>query len=80
MAHTLKTSNSVSLTHFAEGLFKAVKAVGTAISSFFEAVIVAQSRSEELERLHNLTDVELATRYGITRDQIVTHVFRDRMY
>jgi len=80
MAHTLKSSNNLRLTHFAESLFKAVKAVGTAISDFFTAVMIAQSRSEELERLHNLTDVELATRYGITRDQIVAHVFRDRMY
>ena len=38
-----------------------------------------QSRSEEIERLHALSDAELARR-GIRRDRIVHHVFRDRLY
>lgn len=38
-----------------------------------------RSRRERIERLHALSDAELAA-LGLTRDQIVMHVFRDRLY
>ena len=50
------------------------------IGSFFKVVMVANSRADQLEYLNNLTDVELATKYGINRDQIVAYVFRDKIF
>lgn len=53
--------------------------LGRAISGWFLLVIESQSRAHEVERLQNKSDAELA-RVGLTRDRIVHHVFRDRMY
>ena len=39
----------------------------------------ANSRFEQVQRLQSLSDEDLAAR-GLTRDGIVRHVFRDRMY
>lgn len=43
----------------------------------FNAYLEARSRSEEIERLNALSDAQLA-RMGLTRNEIVYHVFRDR--
>jgi hypothetical protein len=42
--------------------------------------MVANSRADQMEYMNNLTDVELATKYGINRDQIVAYVFRDKIF
>lgn len=39
----------------------------------------SNSRMQELERLRNMSDAELAER-GLQRDRIVHHVFRDLYY
>ena len=39
----------------------------------------ANSRFEQVQRLQRMSDEDLAAR-GLTRDGIVRHVFRDRMY
>lgn len=44
----------------------------------FNAYIERRSRRAQIEHLDSLSDAELAER-GINRDQIVQHVFRDRM-
>lgn len=44
----------------------------------FEAWVRAYSRRDQIERLQALSDTELAA-LGLTRDQIVMHVYRDRM-
>ncbi|MDG1530765.1 MAG: hypothetical protein P8Q99_05370 [Paracoccaceae bacterium] len=80
MAHALKTSNDFGLTNMANGVVKAVKAVGNAIADFFVSITEAQSRSAELNSMHALTDAELATKFGITRSEITAYVFRDRMF
>lgn len=38
-----------------------------------------RSRIDQIERLEALSDAELAER-GLTRDQIIAHVFRDRWF
>jgi hypothetical protein len=58
----------------------ATKLVLSAVYDFFESYMNTQSRRDVIERLNNLTDVELATRYGINRDGIVAYVFRDKMF
>lgn len=74
MAHVLQASTNVF-----GALSGAVVSVLKSISKFFAIIMVANSRVEELERMNNLTDVELAKKYGIKRDQIVAYVFRDKM-
>ena len=38
-----------------------------------------RSRADQIDRLEALSDAELAKR-GLTRDQIIPHVFRDRWF
>ncbi|WP_209424533.1 DUF1127 domain-containing protein [Pararhodobacter sp. SW119] len=45
----------------------------------FNSYIERRSRRAQIEYLDSLSDAELAKR-GITRDQIVQHVFRDLMF
>ncbi|GHA51026.1 hypothetical protein GCM10008927_15370 [Amylibacter ulvae] len=51
----------------------------SSIGNWFIKVGEAHSRSSKFEEMNNLTDVELATKYGINRDQIAAYIFRDRM-
>ena len=82
MAHTIQTANSanIALHGFVSKTVGVAAKILTAVSNFVEALQVAGSRTEEVQRLNNLTDVELAEKYGINRDGIVGYVFRDRMY
>lgn len=79
MAQVLQTGSNVFGSAIA-AVRNAAVSVFKAVGSFVEAVMIANSRTEQLERMNNLTDVELATKYGINRDQIVAYVFRDRIY
>ena len=82
MAHTIQTANSatIALHGFVSKTVGAAANIWTAVSNFIEALQVAGSRTEEIRRLNNLTDVELAEKYGINRDGIVSYVFRDKMF
>lgn len=79
MTHVLQASTTVFSTVFG-AVSNTVVSVLKSVGKFFELVMMANSRSEELEHMNNLTDIELATKYGINRDQIVAYVFRDKMY
>ena len=57
-----------------------IKKLFDAIYNWLVAISVAQSRSDVIERMNQMTDEELSSRYNITRDQIVTYVFADKMY
>lgn len=46
------------------------------IAAAFTALLEAQSRQDELERLRAKSDADLAA-MGLTRDQIPEYVFRD---
>lgn len=67
-------------------LTTAAVAVGSGITGFFARVARAiaaassgQARLDEATRLRAKTDAELAE-LGITRDDIIHHVFRDLMW
>lgn len=47
------------------------------VASFFASLGTAQNQAAKFEMLNNLTDVELANKYGINRDQVVAYVFND---
>ncbi len=79
MAHAIQTSTNAFGAAFSAGS-KAVVKVLKSIASFGEIVMVANSRAAQIEHMNNLTDVELATKYGINRDQIVAYVFRDKLF
>ncbi len=79
MAQVLQTGTHVFGSAIS-AVFNAAVTVVKSVGKFFEVVMIANSRTEQLEQMHNLTDVELATKYGINRDQIVAYVFRDRIY
>lgn len=82
MAYALKSTNA--LQHSASAVASTVAQTASSVYARFaagmSALIAAQSRLELVERMNNLTDVELATKYGINRDGIVAYVFRDKMY
>ena len=79
MAQVLQASTNV-FGAVISAVFNAVVSVLKAVGSFFEVVMVANSRADQMESMNNLTDVELATKYGISRDQIVAYVFRDKTF
>jgi len=58
------------------GLFRRVLA---SIGAGFSALLTAQSRQAELQRLHAKSDAELAA-MGLTRDRIAEYVFRDLIH
>lgn len=49
------------------------------ISTFFERLMAAQTRSVEVERMQGLSDAELEA-IGVSRDQIIRQVYRDIYY
>ncbi|KJZ19902.1 DUF1127 domain-containing protein [Loktanella sp. S4079] len=50
--------------------------IGATIASAFSRIIEAQDRSDEVRRLNDMSDAQLAE-LGIKRNEIVRHVFRD---
>lgn len=63
-----------------------IHAVETPTTGFFESIFnalvrvaEANSRTQEVERLQQLTDEQLAAK-KIRREDIVRHVFRDVLY
>jgi len=71
-------------THFigpaVEAILRGLKATGRKINFFLVTMMEANPRMKQIEYMQNLTDVELATKYGINRDGIAAFVFRDKMY
>jgi hypothetical protein len=57
----------------------AIAGVFSAIGGFFTSVAMANARYQQIIELQNLTDEELSER-GLTRDEIVHHVFSDAYY
>lgn len=60
----------------AQGFFSRL---GARLGRWMEDIAVANARVRQVERLNAMSDEQLAKR-GLTRDQIVHHVFRDVMY
>lgn len=56
-----------------------IQSILNSISGFFGSVIRAQSRHDSIQAMQNLSDKQLLSQYGITRDQIVSFVFRDKI-
>jgi len=79
MAHVLQSNTNVFGSAIG-AVSNAVVSVLKSVGKFFEILMVANSRADQLEKMNNLTDVELATKYGINRDQIVAYVFRDKIF
>ncbi len=46
------------------------------IGGFFAAVMDANSRQDQVQRLHTMSDKQLAE-FGVRREDIVRYVFRD---
>ena len=46
----------------------------------FDNAINAQARTDTIRAMHDMSDTQLAEKYGITRDEIVHYVFRDKMH
>jgi hypothetical protein len=63
------------LVAYGHGLHRFFAAFGQALASYAEL----HSRVGEIERLNNMTDVQLE-RLGVRRDGIVQYVFRDSFY
>ena len=78
MAYTLNTNHSAVAT-VAQAISTAFMSVATSFGAMLVHVAHANSRSDQVEYMNNLTDVELATKYGIDRTGIVAYIFRDKM-
>ena len=74
MAHTLST-HSLGNLHAIDILLAPFRAIGR----FFITVMEQNSRVQLVERLNAKSDAELAE-MGLSRDEIVHHVFRDLYY
>ena len=72
MAHVTTTALSSTIRDQADRFF-------ARIGQGFNAWLELRSRRERIEALFALSDSELAAR-GLTRDQIVMHVFRDGLH
>lgn len=53
--------------------------IAARFGAFIELIAEARSRSDQVEALMARSDAELAA-LGLTRDTIVLHVFRDKLY
>ena len=62
-----------------QSFFKAIGLNTEAITRFINAYFERRCRTGEIARLEAMSDEELA-KQGIRRDEIVLHVFRDRLY
>ena len=49
----------------------------TGFGEFLVRLGESSSRAHQIQALQNMTDRELADRFGISRDQIAAYVFRD---
>ncbi|SFH08576.1 hypothetical protein SAMN04488020_106195 [Palleronia marisminoris] len=61
--------------HDGPGIFARI---GHAVATWFVEVMESSSRFDQIERLQRKSDDQLAE-MGLRRDEIVRHVFRDRM-
>ena len=59
--------------------FGLLSRMGAGAVHFFDLTMSARDRSAQVERLQAKSDAELAA-MGLTRDDIVRHVFRDIIY
>lgn len=60
-------------------ILRVLAAPFVAIGNVLIAIGEANSRSQQVQRLHDMDDAELAAR-GIKRDEIAHHVFKDIYY
>ncbi len=70
---------TTTTTNIGSGLRARLGGVSSWFGRTLNAYATAQSRSAEINRLMARSDSELAA-MGLTRERIVAHVFRDRMY
>ncbi|WP_116082733.1 DUF1127 domain-containing protein [Tropicimonas sp. IMCC34011] len=66
-------------TDHASTLGSAIAAPFRAFGRFLVSIGESNARLRRVQELQNLTDAQLAKR-GLTRDDIVRYVFRDRLY
>lgn len=52
--------------------------IGDSVSNFFVNMMDAASRTSEVERMHNMSDRQLAD-IGLRREDIVRRVFADKI-
>lgn len=68
----------ITETNLSGGLTGKLGSALAAVLSWISLVGESMSRRDEILRLHAMSDAELA-RFGLQREDIVAHVFRDRM-
>lgn len=60
-----------------KGVAERVSALLTLVGERLVDLLEAKARLQEVARLRSMSDAELAL-HGVTRDDIVAHVFRDK--
>jgi hypothetical protein len=74
VAYITETNNS-----FGASISNALSTFGTAFAAFFLDLSNAGQRSQMMEELQAMDDATLKATHGITRSQIVSYVFRDKL-
>ena len=69
----------ITNTNLTEGLRARIDRAWNRIMTWAENHAEMRARIARIDSLEALSDADLARR-GLTRDQIVAHVFRDRMF
>ncbi|WP_069300193.1 hypothetical protein [Neptunicoccus sediminis] len=60
-------------------IWSALQTAGAAVLRFFEDLTLAASRADTITAMQDMDDDTLRSRYNISRDQIVSFVFRDKL-
>ncbi|MBR9863542.1 MAG: hypothetical protein GYB24_08910 [Rhodobacteraceae bacterium] len=60
-------------------IWSALQTAGSAVLRFFEDITLASSRVEIINAMQDMDDETLRSRFNISRDQIVSYVFRDKL-
>ncbi|PLS21749.1 hypothetical protein [Neptunicoccus cionae] len=74
MAYITDTKSTVGGT-----IWSALQTAGSAVLRFFEDMTLAASRVEIINAMLDMDEETLRSRYNISRDQIVSYVFRDKL-
>lgn len=64
---------------FGATIMTAMAATADAVFNFLTDVSNARARMAQVERMQRMSDEELMKTYRITREEIVFHVFHDKM-
>lgn len=80
MAYISQNASANVIANVAGAIVATLSKIAHRLVNFYVDIAETQGRVHEMAALQNLTDRELADKYGINRDQIAAYVLRDRIW